>query len=316
MNIEQKIREIAKNNKYTRWYISIIKNAQKLETKGYSEKHHIIPKSFNVLRDVNCADNIVKLTPKQHFICHLLLCKMFEGIFNKKMNFAFHQLKLKNRYQQGRYINSRFYSYIKKEKRQYHRLYKGNKVTYVDIGDTNKLNTLQSDGWSSSMTEEYKIGRVGNMIGKTHSSETKKRMSESAKNIDHHWLRNISKEKKQAAAKKALENRKKDPEKYNESLRRHGETLKERIRLGLVQTNKGHRNGRFGIPLSEDGKRIISEKAQRRSNEGYTLFEVYTLFIKPLVDKGYDSKYISKNLPAGINKTPFNVRTLITKFSE
>jgi hypothetical protein len=33
-------------NKYTKWYFSIISNAQSREVSGYIEKHHIIPKSL------------------------------------------------------------------------------------------------------------------------------------------------------------------------------------------------------------------------------------------------------------------------------
>jgi hypothetical protein len=46
-----------KNNKYTKWYISIIENAydRNLEKDLYVEKHHIIPKS---LKGTNDKSNI------------------------------------------------------------------------------------------------------------------------------------------------------------------------------------------------------------------------------------------------------------------
>jgi hypothetical protein len=60
-----------KDNKHTKWYFSIIKNAQNRKNiEGYFESHHIIPNSIMVNKDT------VKLNAKEHYICHLLLCKM------------------------------------------------------------------------------------------------------------------------------------------------------------------------------------------------------------------------------------------------
>lgn len=63
-------------NKYTKWYNSIISNAQSRPTCGYTEQHHIIPKS---LGGSNEPSNLVKLSAREHFICHWLLTKMVEG---------------------------------------------------------------------------------------------------------------------------------------------------------------------------------------------------------------------------------------------
>lgn len=59
-------------NKYTKYYFLIINNS-KNRTKQYSEKHHIIPKSFGGTDD---SENLVDLTPREHFICHMLLTKI------------------------------------------------------------------------------------------------------------------------------------------------------------------------------------------------------------------------------------------------
>lgn len=42
---------------------------------GYYEIHHIVPKS---LGGKDTKDNLVKLTAKEHYICHLLLTKMYK----------------------------------------------------------------------------------------------------------------------------------------------------------------------------------------------------------------------------------------------
>lgn len=83
-------------NKYTKWYENIIKKSQirnwetvqyyrKKDKSVYSELHHIIPKSFG---GTNAKDNLVALTPKEHFICHWLLTKMVNGTYYHKMLFA------------------------------------------------------------------------------------------------------------------------------------------------------------------------------------------------------------------------------------
>lgn len=41
---------------------------------GYYEVHHILPRS---LGGKNNSENLVRLTPKEHYTCHLLLTKMF-----------------------------------------------------------------------------------------------------------------------------------------------------------------------------------------------------------------------------------------------
>ena len=62
------------NNKYTNWYNRIIRNAQSRELDTYYEIHHIVPKS---LGGTNQKSNLVKLTAKEHYVCHLLLMKMY-----------------------------------------------------------------------------------------------------------------------------------------------------------------------------------------------------------------------------------------------
>jgi len=95
------------NNKYTNWYNSLINKAQNRIVLGYAEKHHIIP---SALGGTNKKDNIVKLTPREHFICHLLLTKMTTGNARYKMNFALHMLSNAKNIGEGRYIpNGRMY---------------------------------------------------------------------------------------------------------------------------------------------------------------------------------------------------------------
>lgn len=83
-------------NKYTRCYNLIIDRARSRTLDSYAESHHIIPESFFinrtrkgssgwVLGNPNDPTNIVNLTAREHFICHLLLPKMVIGPGRYKM---------------------------------------------------------------------------------------------------------------------------------------------------------------------------------------------------------------------------------------
>lgn len=101
-----------KDSKYTKWYFDIIAKAKNQEIFGYTEKHHIIPKS---LGGNNKKANLIRLSARQHYICHLLLMKM---VISKKHQFqmasAFQYMaKIRNNSTKQRY-NSKLYEYHRK----------------------------------------------------------------------------------------------------------------------------------------------------------------------------------------------------------
>ena len=108
-----------KDNKYTKWYESIISKAKEqvnYRLEGRFEKHHIIPRS---LGGGNESSNLVKLTPREHFICHLLLMKMLDGSNLFKMVAAFNlmvkntnQLLGRSKVTNRKYDASRFYKKV------------------------------------------------------------------------------------------------------------------------------------------------------------------------------------------------------------
>jgi hypothetical protein len=79
-------------NKYTKWYEGIIQKAinrglpavrkKLMHGNEYTELHHIIPRS---LGGSNEKSNLIRLTGREHFICHWLLTKMTVGIHRAKM---------------------------------------------------------------------------------------------------------------------------------------------------------------------------------------------------------------------------------------
>lgn len=143
---------------------------------GYSEKHHIVPKSLG--GDDN-QSNLVILTPREHFIAHLLLAKIYKG----GMVRAAYLMSGKKQY------TSKTYDSLRK---QYSELRKGqppwNKGKSVGPC-TEERKMLLSNYWKGiPKTESHtkniskgKIGHTAGMTGKNHSEETKKKMSANMK---------------------------------------------------------------------------------------------------------------------------------------
>ena len=75
------------NNKYLIWYEKLVTGPEK--ESSYYEKHHIVPKS------IWKNSMLVKLTPRQHYIAHLLLIKCVNPKYRKKMLYAITAMKCK-----------------------------------------------------------------------------------------------------------------------------------------------------------------------------------------------------------------------------
>lgn len=101
-------------NKYTKWYETIIARAQQRVNaeEQYFEKHHIVPKSLGGSND---RTNLVNLTAKEHFICHLLLPKMTEGEARTKMRYAAWMMTKNNPYQSRVHLNSRRFQVLREQ---------------------------------------------------------------------------------------------------------------------------------------------------------------------------------------------------------
>lgn len=103
-------------NKYQKWYYQLIYKA-KLRNNliGYTEVHHILPRS---LGGDNSTTNLVALTAREHFVAHWLLSKMYDGLNKNKMLLALHGMQMKgtNKKQQRyeSHITSRVYERTKK----------------------------------------------------------------------------------------------------------------------------------------------------------------------------------------------------------
>ena len=129
-------------NKYTTCYNNIIQQAQSrvLSADIYTEKHHIIPRS---LGGNDSPDNLVRLTAREHFICHVLLTKMTVGLHKRSMAYAAWQMT--HIVGRSRYTPcSHMYAFLRKQ-----------------LSDSYKGIPKTTNHW----------------LGKTHTEESKKKQS-------------------------------------------------------------------------------------------------------------------------------------------
>lgn len=95
---------------YQKIYDNLIKKRLENPPTEKFERHHIVPKS---LGGSNKKENIVKLTYREHYIAHLLLCKIYKpkgGVEYKKMLFALNRMRTGRDGSQVK--NSRMFEYF------------------------------------------------------------------------------------------------------------------------------------------------------------------------------------------------------------
>lgn len=61
---------------YQKIYEKLMIRAEDRELTGYFERHHVIPRCMG---GTNNRENIVKLTPEEHFLAHVLLLKIYRN---------------------------------------------------------------------------------------------------------------------------------------------------------------------------------------------------------------------------------------------
>ena len=173
-------------NKYTRIYFMIIDRARlrKLPKEIYTEKHHIIPKS---LGGDNSLENLIALTAREHFICHLLLPKMTTGIHKQKMTFAAWALTMKKDII-DRKISNRTYQKLKEERAK---LLRGRPMSEKQRLNLIKVNTgkpcseekkakIREKRKLQITSEETRLKMSKSRTGSRRNEETKEKMRQSA----------------------------------------------------------------------------------------------------------------------------------------
>lgn len=171
---------IFNNSKYTNWYFNIINNTKnKQYSKEYCENHHIIPKCIGGLDNF---DNLVKLSAREHYICHLLLTKMTHGENNRKMKFALWRMTHCNDRQNRYKLNNRQYEKIKKAMSNALKEQNTGKKLSLEHIEKLKKKILWNKGKKGVMSAESKAKISEFRRNCTMSEETKEKISTSIKN--------------------------------------------------------------------------------------------------------------------------------------
>jgi len=139
-------------NKYSKCYYNIVNRAKSrtMDAKTYVEKHHIMPKSLGGSND---PENIVKLTAREHLICHRLLIKMTEGKAKSKMAFAAWRIVFVSNTHKRHAVSARTYASIRNE---------------VAIARKNSKGSFKH---SPESKEKISKGNTGKRLGKTLTPE-------------------------------------------------------------------------------------------------------------------------------------------------
>jgi hypothetical protein len=160
----------------------------------YFEFHHIIPKSFG---GKNSKDNLIPLTPREHFLAHYLLTKIYPDsekmqnsfwimshVHNKKISsIQSSNLKLKRL----EYLKE-FFHHSDKFKKELSKRNKGNTYT--------KGKHIHSEEFKKKLSERSKNQKT--FLGKHHTDEYKKYMSKIMKGriLSEEWKRKIGEKSK------------------------------------------------------------------------------------------------------------------------
>ena len=125
---------------YSKIYENLILDAKfNPKRDDYKELHHIIPKCMG---GDNSKENLIKLTARQHYLAHWLLYKMYK---TPSLVHAWHSMCRICKGQVNRKVNSHLFEYCKRHR-------------------------------SKILSLEF-TGKGNNFYGKTHSEETKQKMS-------------------------------------------------------------------------------------------------------------------------------------------
>lgn len=185
-------------NKYSNYYFNIVARAKArtLAAHTYVEKHHIIPRSLGGVDD---QTNIVKLTAREHLICHQLLIKMTVGGQKSKMAFAAWRMVFSSSKHKRVKVTSRVYESLKLEMSNAAR---EQSKSYTHSEESKQKISESKLGKSRSVTWGEKIANANRGKKRTPlTNETKEKISQSLTGrklgpISDTHRQNVSKSKK------------------------------------------------------------------------------------------------------------------------
>lgn len=180
---------------YKKIHNSIIERAKNRVYDGYTEDHHIIPKSMG---GTDHKSNIVSLTPEEHFLIHILLIKLHPG--DENLIFA---VKLMCEHNSTNRMTNKMYGWLK----QLHSEISSKKFKSM-WADVEKRNQIINSMILSFNTPEQKKKR----------SETMKRVWEENRSTRITQIQKLQKEYNQHTAN-IVRDKWKNDEKYKLKMR-------------------------------------------------------------------------------------------------
>lgn len=150
----------------------------------YIETHHIIPRCIG---GTNEKDNLVNLTAKAHFICHLLLPKIYKNNFNKYTRLfqaLFMMSVMKNSKQDRHIITSKQYEKIRIKYAEFRK----NTHQSEESNEKRRQKLLGRKVWDKGLTKETSpiLKLIGEKVSKSNkgrkfSKETLEKLKKSAR---------------------------------------------------------------------------------------------------------------------------------------
>jgi hypothetical protein len=140
---------------YVQIYNKLILRAQGRVLEGYSERHHILPRCIG---GTNEKDNIVRLTPEEHYLAHQLLVKIYPG--QKGLLFAC--FVMCNKAEQR--SNNKIYGWLRRLQGEAKRGIKASEETRAKMSASRRGKTK---------SEAHRVAIANALKGKKHSAERK-----------------------------------------------------------------------------------------------------------------------------------------------
>lgn len=211
---------------YQSHYNKLIDRAKNRLLEGYTENHHIIPRCMN---GSNKKNNIVSLTPEEHYVAHQLLVKIY--LNEPKLVYAAHMMTVGS--PDHDYRNNKLYGWLRKKLSETRSESMRGRIPW----NKGKKHTEETKRKMS----ESKKGEKHPNYGKFHTEETKRKMSESQKGKKNHrygktpW--NKDKKDLQIAWNKGIPHLEKTKQKISEKLK--GRVFSEEHKRKLSESKKG-----------------------------------------------------------------------------
>ena len=201
MNIYEILSSKPHNLHYLNRYLNFIKSCQKYNNEHniylksklhpdgiYMERHHICPKAKDLFPEYKSFKihpwNQINLTPRQHFIAHLILWKVYGGSQARAIMYMIVRLKVI-----GIKVTSTIYENIK-----------------IDQAADNRIRNSGDGHWSkqAGKIHNWKLNHPHGMKGKKHSVDSKKAIGlKQVGNLNHFFGKSHTEDTKKIIQKKA-----------------------------------------------------------------------------------------------------------------